>query len=61
MGLHAQRRVGEIAADWNSASLAELIAHLISRHHECLETELPRLQQHLYAVTSVRLNFLADQ
>ena len=34
MELHAQRKVGEVAADWNSVSLAVLIAHLISQHHE---------------------------
>lgn len=39
-----------VACDWNSLSLAELIAHLISQHHEYLRIELPRLQQCLYTV-----------
>ncbi|HXR74609.1 MAG TPA: hemerythrin domain-containing protein [Bryobacteraceae bacterium] len=42
--------MGEIAGDWTSVSLAELIAHLISQHHEYLQIELPRLQQRLNAV-----------
>ena len=50
MGLRTQQTVGETARDWNSASLAELIAHLISQHPEYLQIDLPRLQQCLNAV-----------
>lgn len=35
--------------DWNAAPLADLIAHLVSQHRECLHTDLPRLQQRLEA------------
>ncbi len=30
--------------DWSSASLEELIDHIVSTHHEYLKTELPRLE-----------------
>ena len=50
MDLQTRRTMGEVAGDWTSVSLAELIAHLISQHHEYLRIELPRLQQCLYAV-----------
>ena len=50
MDLQTRRTMGEIAGDWTSVSLAELIAHLISQHHEYLQIELPRLQQCLNAV-----------
>ena len=48
MELRTEPRAGAVAGDWNSFSLAELIAHLISQHHEYLRIELPRLQQCLY-------------
>ena len=50
MELRTEPTAGAVAGDWNSLSLAELIAHLISQHHEYLRIELPRLQQCLYAV-----------
>ena len=50
MELRTEPTAGAAAGDWNSLSLAELIAHLISQHHEYLRIELPRLQQCLYAV-----------
>lgn len=30
--------------DWNTAPLAELVRHIVSRHHEYLRSELPRIQ-----------------
>lgn len=45
-----QTRLGEIAADWNTVPLADLIAHLISQHHEYLRIELPALEQRLSSV-----------
>ena len=34
---------GPEATDWTNAPLAELVAHVVSRHHEYLKLELPRL------------------
>ena len=32
------------ATDWNRASLRTLIGHIVTRHHEYLRSELPRIQ-----------------
>lgn len=57
MELYTHRTVGEIAADsmpaignWNTVPLTELMAHIVSRHHQHLKLELPRLQQCLSTV-----------
>jgi iron-sulfur cluster repair protein YtfE (RIC family) len=50
MELRPEPTAGAVAGDWNSLSLAELIAHLISEYHEYLRIELPGLQQCFYAV-----------
>lgn len=39
--------------NWDSASLAELIAHILEKHHNYLRTELPRLTQLLSKVVEV--------
>ncbi|MCW5979685.1 MAG: iron-sulfur cluster repair di-iron protein [Bryobacteraceae bacterium] len=36
--------------DWATASLRELISHIVSTHHEYLKLELPRLKQRLQKV-----------
>ncbi len=38
---------GEAFRDWTQAPLAELIDHILSRHHEYLRAELPVLEQRL--------------
>ena len=40
------------ATDWNNASLRALIGHIITRHHEYLRAELPRIQTWLDKVYS---------
>jgi len=35
------------ATDWNTAPLGALVKHIVSRHHEYLKLELPRLAQRL--------------
>jgi regulator of cell morphogenesis and NO signaling len=35
---------GEPGRDWSSAGLAELVAHIVSRHHGYLKQELPALE-----------------
>jgi regulator of cell morphogenesis and NO signaling len=35
------------AADWTRASLSDLIAHIVTRHHGYLEAELPRIEARL--------------
>lgn len=42
----------EAAPDWPSATLAELIAHLVGTHHAYLRTTLPRLSELLATVTA---------
>ncbi len=39
--------------DWMTASLAELIAHIVCRHHAYLNTELPLLEARLAKVVEV--------
>ena len=39
--------------DWNSAQLSELIHHIVTKHHEYLKLELPRLAQRLRKVMEV--------
>jgi regulator of cell morphogenesis and NO signaling len=38
---------GEAVRDWTQAPLAELIDHILSRHHEYLRAELPALEQRM--------------
>ena len=40
------------ATDWNRASLRTLIGHIVTRHHEYLRSELPRIQTWLDKVYS---------
>src|SRR5687767_459653 len=40
------------ATDWNRASLRTLIGHIVTRHHEYLRAELPRIQTWLDKVYS---------
>lgn len=42
----------EDGTDWQTAPLAELIEHIVSRHHVYLKTELPRLQAMLEKILS---------
>ncbi|OFW23794.1 MAG: iron-sulfur cluster repair di-iron protein [Acidobacteria bacterium RIFCSPLOWO2_02_FULL_59_13] len=41
---------GATARDWNSASLSELIQHILDTHHAYLHSEMPRLEQMLAKV-----------
>ena len=47
--------VGQAApsADWNPASLAALIGHIVGTHHAYVKAEVPRLEQLLAKVCSV--------
>lgn len=44
------REAGPTDRDWSTAPLSELIAYIVSKHHEYLKLELPRLQQRLSKV-----------
>lgn len=44
------------ATDWNTAPLGTLIKHIVSRHHEYLKLELPRLEQRLRKARAAREN-----
>lgn len=35
------------ATDWNTAPLGALVNHIVSRHHEYLKLEMPRIEQRL--------------
>lgn len=48
--------VPSVAPDWNRASLTELIAHILSKHHSYLWAELPRLSGMLAKVIAVHGN-----
>lgn len=39
--------------DWRRASLGDLCAHIVERHHEGLRSELPRIEQMLQTVVRV--------
>ena len=41
------------ASEWQTGSLAELIAHIVGKHHAYVKTEVPRLEQLLAKVCSV--------
>jgi regulator of cell morphogenesis and NO signaling len=41
------------ASQWQTGSLAELIAHIVGKHHAYVKTEVPRLEQLLAKVCSV--------
>ncbi len=41
---------GSDGQNWQTAPLAELIDHIVAKHHEYLKLELPRLEQRLNAV-----------
>ncbi len=43
----------ELAADWQNASLNQLIDHILTRHHGYLKTELPRLSAMVRKVAAV--------
>jgi regulator of cell morphogenesis and NO signaling len=43
----------ESARDWRSAPLAELVDHIISKHHTYVKSELPRLQALIAKVVGV--------
>lgn len=61
-GIAADSLIGELesaigspaadSTDWNRASLRALIGHIVSRHHEYLRAELPRIQTWLDKVYS---------
>ena len=52
--LAAAARGGESTErDWNTASLADLIAHIVTAHHEYLRRELPAIQARLDKVYRV--------
>lgn len=40
-----QAQQSSIETDWSTASLGELIDHIVTKHHAFLRTELPRLSQ----------------
>lgn len=44
---------GGTARDWQSASLTELIAHIVSTHHQYLKTQLPALTARAKKVVDV--------
>ena len=43
----------EVGADWNTASLDELVRHIVGTHHEYLRRELPAIQMRLDKVYRV--------
>jgi len=49
----ATRETGGADRDWTTASLAYLIHHIVSTHHEYLKLELPRLNERMNKVLSV--------
>jgi regulator of cell morphogenesis and NO signaling len=53
MTLNENCTLGEIASDWNTAPLAELIGHILAAHHDYLKRELPALDERLRKVVSV--------
>lgn len=44
------------AIDWSAAPLGALVKHIVSRHHEYLKLELPRLAQRLNKALAAREN-----
>lgn len=48
------------SVDWNTAPLPALIKHIVSRHHEYLKLELPRLAQRLNKAMAARENTESD-
>src|SRR3990167_8996572 len=46
-----QTPLGSQARNWDTATLSELIDHILAKHHEYLRTELPRLEQLIAKVT----------
>ena len=42
-----------VAQDWNTAPLAELVDHIVNKHHGYVKSEVPRLQALIAKVVSV--------
>jgi len=57
MDIQTGTPVGDIAAasaaDWNAAPLKDLIHHIVTKHHEYLKLELPRVGQRVRTVAQV--------
>jgi regulator of cell morphogenesis and NO signaling len=51
--LESQPPAEETPVEWQQGSLAELIAHIVAKHHAYVKSEVPRLQQLLAKVCSV--------
>jgi regulator of cell morphogenesis and NO signaling len=49
----AAEGIPEVGADWSTASLDELIRHIVGTHHEYLRRELPTIQMRLDKVYRV--------
>lgn len=50
---HATTELGAVAKDWNTAPLRDLIRHIVTKHHEYLKLELPRVGQRVRTVSRV--------